>query len=285
VRSGLRGLNGRKYDFAGIPSAGSDRPDPAMTRHRADRHDRVMNEQSTTTGFRASPGTAGTRPGNSRPTARGGWRLPAALILLSAVPVIAGFVRLAELGGGAAAMTPDNARFFAAPLVVAAHVIGSIAFCVLGAVQFAHGFRRRPAWHRISGRLLVPAGLAAALSGLWMTLFLPRPPSDGDLLAGFRLVFGTAMVLALVLGFAAIRRRDVARHRAWMIRGYAIGMGAGTQVLTHLPWVLIAGPPGQVPKALLMAAGWMINLLVAEWAIRRRPRRQPRRQPRRRLSS
>jgi type VI protein secretion system component VasK len=56
-----------------------------------------------------------------------------------------------------------------------------------------------------------------------------------------------------------------------MIRGYAIGLGAGTQVLTHLPWFLVFGAPGEVATALLMAAGWVINVAVAEWVVRRRP--------------
>ena len=47
-----------------------------------------------------------------------------------------------------------------------------------------------------------------------------------------RLVFGLAMVVTIVLGFLATRRRDFARHRAWMIRSYAIGLVAGTQVFT-----------------------------------------------------
>jgi hypothetical protein len=78
------------------------------------------------------------------------------------------------------------------------------------------------------------------------------------------------MVVAISLGLAAIRRRDFARHRAWMIRGYAIGMGAGTQVLVHLPWLLFFGLPDELGRALLMGAGWAINLVVVEWVIRRR---------------
>ncbi|MFI6601458.1 DUF2306 domain-containing protein [Nonomuraea sp. NPDC050536] len=197
------------------------------------------------------------------------WFVPTGLILLSIVPMVAGAIRLTELAGGAA-ITPENARFFAAPLPVVLHIIAVGLYSVLGAFQFAPRFRRRrPGWHRAAGRLLVACGLVAALTGLWMTLFYPRPVGDGDLLAGFRLVFGTAMFVSIVLGLAAIRRRDIARHRAWMIRGYAIGLGAGTQVLTNLPWFLFFGTPGEFPRALLMAAGWLINLAVAERAIRR----------------
>ena len=78
------------------------------------------------------------------------------------------------------------------------------------------------------------------------------------------------MVVSIVLGFAAIRRGDVIGHRAWMIRGYALGLGAGTQVLTLMAGEVIAGPPSELSRALLMGAAWVINLAVAEWAIRKR---------------
>lgn len=194
--------------------------------------------------------------------------MPVALLALSAIPVIAGAIRLNELAVGAET-TPENARFFAAPLPVVLHILGAGLYSVLGAFQFVPGFRLRwPGWHRAVGRLLVPSGFVAALTGLWMALFFTLPEHDGELLLGFRLVFGVAMAVSIVLGFAAIRRRDVVRHRAWMIRGYALGLGAGTQVLTHLPWTLAFGAPGEFPRALLMGAGWVINLVVAERIIR-----------------
>jgi uncharacterized membrane protein len=203
--------------------------------------------------------------------AKAGWTLPAALLVLSAVPLAAGAFRLTELAVGAE-ITPANARFFASPLPVVLHIVSASVYAVLGAFQFAPGFRRRrPGWHRAAGRLLVPCGLLVGLSALWMTLFYPRPDGVGELLHALRLLFGSAMVASIVFGFVAIRRGDVRRHRAWMMRGYAIGLGAGTQVLTHLAGILIFGPPSEFSGALLMGAGWVINLAVAEWAIRRRP--------------
>ena len=79
------------------------------------------------------------------------------------------------------------------------------------------------------------------------------------------------MAVSIVLGYAAIRRGDVIQHRAWMMRGYAIGLGAGTQVLTQLAGSLIIVPPSELSGALLMGAGWVINLAVAEWANHKRP--------------
>ncbi|GAB4581962.1 MAG: DUF2306 domain-containing protein [Anaerolineales bacterium] len=198
------------------------------------------------------------------------WLIPAGLIVLSLVPVIAGAARIAELSNGAE-ITSANARFFASPIPVVSHIVSVTLYSLLGAFQFAPSFRRRnPTWHRTAGRILIPSGLVAALSGLWMTQFYPWPEYDGIGLYALRLVFGTAMLASLVLGYAAARRWDFTRHGAWMIRAYAIGMGAGTQVFTHLPWFLFPSIHGELARTLMMAAGWVINLLVAEWIIRKK---------------
>jgi hypothetical protein len=211
---------------------------------------------------------------NSRSRPR--WLAPASLILISIVPVTAGAVLLATLARGAH-ITHANARFFASPVPVVVHIITASLYCVLGSFQFVPGFRRRrPGWHRAAGRLLIPCGLAAALAGLWMTLWYPLAPGDVELLRGVRLVFGWAMVVSLILGFTAIRRRDIARHRAWMIRGYAIAQGAGTQVIVSVPWLIVTGKSAEgLSKVLMMAVAWMINIALAERIIRRRmtPRR------------
>src|SRR5664279_264323 len=212
------------------------------------------------------PSGAGVAPAAGERRAQ--WLVPAGLILLSLVPVAAGMVRVTQLAGSGT-VTPDNARFFASPVPVVLHIVCASVFCLLGAFQFVPGLRRRrPGWHRAAGRVVALCGLVAALAGLWMTVFYPHPAGDGALLMFFRLVFGSAMVVSIVLAVVAIRRRDVARHRAWMIRGYAIGQGAGTQVLTSVGWIVIFGTPGEFTRAMLMAAGWVINLAVAQSIIR-----------------
>lgn len=207
-------------------------------------------------------------------TGSAAWLVPAGLILLSAIPLIAGAFRLTQLAGGAS-ITPENARFFASPLPVVVHIVSVSLYALLGAFQFVPSLRqRRNRWHRIVGRVLIPFGLAAALSGLWMTLFYPWPEGDGVLLYALRLLFGSAMLLALLLGVAAIQRREFIQHGNWMLRGYAIGMGAGTQVLTGMAGALIISSPSELSRAILMGAAWVINLAVAEWIIhaRRAPR-------------
>lgn len=201
------------------------------------------------------------------------WRVPAALVVLGTVPVFAGSLRLAELSGGAAAL-PSDARYAASPLPIVVHIVSSTVFAILGAFQFSPRFRRRrPGWHRSAGRVVVVAGLGVAISALWLNHFFPRADAAREVLYPLRLVFGLAMVTAILLGLAAARRRDFTRHRAWMTRSYAIGLVAGTQVFTLGFGGMLFGT-GELTTALLMGAAWGINLTVAEWAIRRRPCRR-----------
>ena len=220
----------------------------------------------------ALPSTS--RSGLPRAKAPPQWLAPVGLIVLSLIPVLAGSVRLTELMGGAE-ITANNARFFASPIPVTVHIVSVTVYSLLGALQFVPSLRRgRPSWHRIAGRILVPAGVLVALSGLWMTVFYPRPAGDGESLVVVRLIFGSAMLASIVLAVFAIRRRDFPSHGAWMTRGYAIALDAGTQVFTMMPWVVIFGPIGaadELPRTVLMTAAWAINLAAAEYIIRRRP--------------
>lgn len=208
-----------------------------------------------------------TRPADP-PRGAAGWPVPVALIALSAIPLAAGTLRLVQLAGGPAVLPADE-RFagFPAPLVV--HILGAALYALVGAFQFVPRFRRRRlTWHRRAGRVLAAAGLAVAGSALWMTLLYSPKPGTGDLLYVLRLVFASAMAASLVLGVRAVRRRDIAAHRAWMIRAYAIGLAAGTQAFTE---GIASGffAVGELRDDLAKGAGWVINLAVAEWAVRR----------------
>lgn len=205
----------------------------------------------------------------TRSLRRSDWAIPAGLIALSVVPALAGTARLAELARGAE-VTAANARFFAMPLPVVLHIAAVIPFSILGALQFAPAFRRRyPRWHRTAGRVLLVCGFVTALTGLFMAQVYPWPEGDGMAVYLERLVFGSAMLGSLLMAIDAIRRRNFTAHGDWMIRAYAIAMGAGTQTLTHLPYFLLVGSPDEAARGVLMGAGWVINLLVAEWVIRR----------------
>ena len=220
---------------------------------------------STTHGSQPSNGSA-SLPGRER--RRTGWWVPPALLALAFIPVAGGTGRLVEVLGGPEVL-PTDARFAASPIPLVVHIVAAVSYAVLGAFQFSARLRRgRPGWHRRAGRLLVVLGLAVAFSGLWMTLAYPRKEGTGEILWAVRLLVSSGMGASLVLGVVAIRNRNIARHRAWMTRAYALALGAGTQAFTVGLGEALFGA-GAVRTDLMMAAAWGINLAVAEWVIRR----------------
>jgi uncharacterized membrane protein len=199
--------------------------------------------------------------------------VPFALIALVVIPAISGTLRLIELAGGPQLM-PAEPRFISSPLPLVVHIVSAVGYAIFGAFQFSAALRRRrPGWHRAAGRVLVVLGMAVALSALWMTLFYPRQPGTGVLAYSFRLAFGAGMAASIILGITAIRRRDIARHQAWMIRAYALALGAGTQVFTKGIGPAIFGT-SELTLDLSLGAGWVVNLAIAEYLIRRPDRRR-----------
>ncbi|WP_155991983.1 DUF2306 domain-containing protein [Nocardioides sp. URHA0032] len=214
--------------------------------------------RSTMSGVRARP--------------QASWLVPVALVAVSAIPLTAGTLRLIQLAGGPAAI-PADARFTGFPVALVVHIAGAAVFALGSVLQLVPRFRRKHlTWHRRSGHVLAVAGLMVAGSALWMTLMYTRKPGTGDVLYALRLLFVSAMVAAIVLGVRAARARNIPAHRAWMIRAYAIALAAGTQVFTEPLGGALFGT-GNVRDDLAKGAGWVINLAVAEWAIRCRPRR------------
>jgi uncharacterized membrane protein len=198
---------------------------------------------------------------------RSGRLVPVALLALIAFPLVAGSLRLVEIAGGPQ-LLPANPRIDASPAPLVLHVAAATVYVLVGTFQFPARLRRRhPAWHRRAGRVAAVAGLALAGSGLWMTVFYPDAPG-GDLLWAVRLTVGSATAAFIVLGVTAIRHRDVAAHRAWMIRAYALAVAAGTQTFTQGIGEGVFGID-DVSTALSVSAGWVINAAVAEWIIRR----------------
>ncbi|MBA2955664.1 DUF2306 domain-containing protein [Nocardioides sp. MAH-18] len=210
---------------------------------------------------------------------RASWPVPLALLALSFIPLTAGTLRLVQLAGGPAVIPADD-RFTGFPVALVVHIVGAAVFALAGILQFVPRFRRQhQTWHRRAGRVLAVAGLVVAGSAVWLTVAYSPKPGTGDVLYTFRLVFASAMVGAIVVGVRAARTHQIPAHRAWMIRAYAIGLAAGTQVVTEPLGAGLLGT-GDVRDDLAKGAGWVINLAVAEWAIRRRPRLARERRPR-----
>lgn len=186
------------------------------------------------------------------------------LLLLSALPIVGGVLRL-----GTVSADPGSTPALTAAIV--AHIVAMTVFCLVGAFQFSPALRGRRGWHRAAGRALIPVGLLAAVSSVPLGVFFGGP-SDEIALALVRVVFAVAMILHLVQGAIAIRRRDFAAHGAWMTRAFAIAVSGGTQAIVVAAWSIPAGEADATAETWLVGGGFVINSIVAELIIRRRSR-------------
>jgi hypothetical protein len=165
-------------------------------------------------------------------------------------------------------LPPDAIRFNAVPWALLLHSLGGMTFGLLGPLQFSRAVKNRfGKFHRISGRIFVLAGMMLALSAL--RLLVEFPNSSTWVLVTARAVAGLGLMATLTLALIAIMNRDIAQHRNWMIRAYAIGMGAATIAFIQLPIFLIRGKAleGYFADSLFVLS-WVINLTLAELVIR-----------------
>ena len=132
--------------------------------------------------------------------------------------------------------------------------------------------------------MLVPAGLIAALSGVWLGVSFSGA-LDEFAVAMVRLFFLVPMTLFLVLAVMAITRRDFVAHGSWMTRAYAIAVAGGTQALVLILWTIPFGDVDASGEAWFVASGFVINSLAAELLIRQRSRRRGNARPARPLVS
>lgn len=199
--------------------------------------------------------------------ARNEWIIPTVFIVLTLLPIIGGMERLISMAADAE-ITTDNVRYLADPIPAIIHIVSFCIFCVLGAFQFMPGFRRRrPTWHRYCGRILVVNGLAAALSGLYLNQFYPPIEHDSFALYIIRVIVGIAMFLFICFGLLAIIQRRYKNHQNWMVRAYALGMGNGLVPFLAVVTILFQPDNKELAKVLVLAGGWVINMIIAEWII------------------
>ena len=200
-----------------------------------------------------------------------GYFVPAALLLFGALPISVAVLRLFQIPMGT--LPPDSIKMVVVPVAHFSHVLAGATFGLLGPLQLTARLRSaRPHLHRILGRIHVLAGLFLALSGL--RLVTTFPDSATMVLDAARILGSVALLCTLWLAISAIRRRDINRHRAWMIRGYAIGMGGNAVVLGMILYlILIGSEPVGLTGDIVFVVSWAISILVAEWLVRRNPRR------------
>jgi hypothetical protein len=189
-----------------------------------------------------------------------------ALAFCTAIPILVSVVQVFQIPTGT--YEDDSARLAVAPVTWFLHAAAGPIFGLIGPLQFVRALRGRfGRLHRISGRVFAVAGGVLGLSALG--LLLQVPTKSAAPLELFRGLAGLGLLAALALSLAAIRVRNLQRHRAWAIRAYAIGMGSGTIALVYFPVYVITGQPPQGLGADLVFVGWWaLNIAFAEWVIR-----------------
>ncbi len=195
------------------------------------------------------------------------------LVLLTAIPILNSLFLAFQIPSGNYA--EESAHLAVAPISLFVHVVAGVAFGITGPMQFVRALRNRFGMlHRALGRIFVLSGAIIGLSGLsiLMQVTSQRTPMV-DIARG---LFGVALLIALALAMAAIRNRDFLRHRAWVIRAYAIGMGLGTVALVFIPLYIVTGQPPIGPTSdILFVASWVLTIVIAEVVIRRSSRSRP----------
>jgi uncharacterized membrane protein len=130
-------------------------------------------------------------------------------------------------GSRAAQFVALDEVFARHPILTMIHIVPGLLFMVMGPLQFSESIRARHLqWHRWNGRIFVTCGFIIGISALLMSFTMP---SIGGLnQAAATILFGSFFLFALCKAFWHIRRREVALHRQWMIRAFAIGLAPAT---------------------------------------------------------
>jgi len=186
-----------------------------------------------------------------------------AVVLSAVILLVFSALRLSDMGRNPPATDAFGERYAEHPRLTMLHIIPGLLFLTLGALQFVPRIRQRHIRiHRRLGWFLVAC---AATSGVCALLVSSRFPAFGGVSTQAATVFFGAIFLgSLAKAIRCIRRRQVALHREWMIRTFALAMGVATirlyiaffTILSHYRFLDIFG-----------AAFWLgfaTNLLVAE---------------------
>lgn len=147
------------------------------------------------------------------------------------------------------------------------HVYTAIFVLLAGFTQFSSKIRRKfPKIHKRAGWLYGTVVLLfASPSGFYMGIF-----ANGGLIS--QLAFCTLAVLWFYFTLTAIikiKQKDIASHRAFIMRSFALALSAIT--LRLWKYVIISAFHTRPMDAYQIVAwmGWIPNLLVAEYLINR----------------
>jgi uncharacterized membrane protein len=159
-----------------------------------------------------------------------------------------------------------RAAFDAQRAAVYTHVFAAMFALALGPFQFSQRLRARHlTLHRWMGRLYLGVGvLAGGIAGLYMAF---HAFGGAVARAGFACL-ALAWLYTGARAYLAIRSRDVAAHRRWMVRNFALAFAAVT-LRIWVPASFATGLEFAAAYAVIAWLCWVPNLVVAELAFNR----------------
>ncbi|SMD03495.1 DUF2306 domain-containing protein [Lentzea albidocapillata] len=162
-------------------------------------------------------------------------------------------------------VNPDVALHY---LTLAVHALPGGLALIIGPFQFVSRLRARsPRLHRLLGRIYLISVVVAAVASLFAATFS---------LSGFSIrvafyILAVAWLYTAAKAYRTIRRGEVALHRVWMIRNYALTFAAVTLRIYLITGLAVKSSfPGLEFEAIYDASGWasiLVNVLVAEYFI------------------
>ncbi|MEX2111903.1 MAG: DUF2306 domain-containing protein [Pirellulales bacterium] len=174
--------------------------------------------------------------------------------------------------GGPPGATGFEARYYDHPYLTLVHIGTGLLFMVLGPLQFMPSIRNRwLGFHRWCGRIFLVASLVGVVTAV---AFVPMLPVFGSLATQIGVVVAsTYFMVALVQGYRHIRRREIAQHREWMIRLFALGLGISSfRLIVPLLMMLPLGATFTEAWDAAVWLGFVGNVTIAEvWINLTRP--------------
>lgn len=150
------------------------------------------------------------------------------------------------------------------------HVYTSMFALIAGFTQFSRKIRiHYKSVHRFMGKMYFyvivflsgPSGLIMAwhANGGWTSQLA-------------FLLLAALWIISTIMAVNAIQKGDVMDHRKWMMRSYALTLSAITLRLWKWGIVKVFEPRPMDVYRIVAWLGWVLNALVAEYLIRRKPR-------------
>jgi uncharacterized membrane protein len=204
-----------------------------------------------------------------------GW-IPPILWLLGSLAILSGLFRtyltMNSIVTGVMPEDPSDAHYVKNAALTLLHVVPGTMFLMLGPLQFIADIRKYwPKLHRWSGYVFIVSGITFAVTALVINFSFP--PFGGQFKSLAVIIFSILELIVLGVALQAVRQRNFMKHRAWMMRAFAIGLAISTMRLFFIPAYLLFGVPNDLTVALGMWIGFLVNTLIVELTLWRERKR------------